>query len=236
MTEQPNTHAGEPTELGPTPGDRIFLCAILLVAGAGLGWLVDLLADWLVTLPWAPLQGPAKLITSVPQPGRTIGLIVLGGLIGVVGALLIQHGELKVRLEGEMIELKRGDQAQRVSRAQVASAFLDEKHLVLLGHQGGELAREKCDLGAEKLAPAFTGHGYRWVDQDPHRTAFRPWVPETPDLPAGANALLKAREKAVKKSDTGEEQRELRAELARLGVVVRDSKGRQYWRPDNAAP
>jgi cysteinyl-tRNA synthetase len=50
-------------------------------------------------------------------------------------------------------------------------------------------------------------------------------VPGVDGLPPGADALLTAREKNSDDAD------ELRAELARLGVVVRDEKGKQYWRP-----
>jgi hypothetical protein len=46
-----------------------------------------------------------------------------------------------------------------------------------------------------------------------------------PGLPAGANALFTAREKA-----DSDDSRELRSELAKLGVLVRDDKGKQYWR------
>ncbi|WP_420708742.1 CysS/YqeB C-terminal domain-containing protein [Streptomyces sp. NRRL S-1813] len=50
-------------------------------------------------------------------------------------------------------------------------------------------------------------------------------------MPDAANAFLKARQGALeKKGPSDDDTRELRAELARLGVVVRDEKGRQYWR------
>ena len=41
--------------------------------------------------------------------------------------------------------------------------------------------------------------------------------------------LLKARARALDKGD-GDEAVQLRADLARLGVVVRDENKRQYWR------
>lgn len=69
-----------------------------------------------------------------------------------------------------------------------------------------------------------------WADADPHLAEFRRWVPGTPGLPEGANALFKAREKALKKQGDAEDARELRKELARLGVVVRDEDRRQCWR------
>ncbi|MFI8832567.1 hypothetical protein ACIGPN_16200 [Streptomyces afghaniensis] len=66
--------------------------------------------------------------------------------------------------------------------------------------------------------------------EDPYRAEFRRWVPGTPGLPEGADALLRARAQARKSDDDAEDARELRRELLRLGVVVRDEEKRQYWR------
>jgi hypothetical protein len=41
---------------------------------------------------------------------------------------------------------------------------------------------------------------------------------------------LKTRAQALNNTETAEDARELREELARLGVVVRDENKRQYWR------
>ena len=49
----------------------------------------------------------------------------------------------------------------------------------------------------------------------------------SPDLPPGADPLLRARAKVLGKRD---EAAELRAELARIGLVVRDERKRQYVR------
>ncbi|MFC0098495.1 hypothetical protein ACFFKH_13285 [Micromonospora marina] len=56
-----------------------------------------------------------------------------------------------------------------------------------------------------------------------------------PGLPPGADALLRARQRAL---DGGHdaETRELHGELARLGVVVRDEGKRQYWRLAGGPP
>ncbi|WP_420911227.1 CysS/YqeB C-terminal domain-containing protein [Streptomyces nigrescens] len=51
-----------------------------------------------------------------------------------------------------------------------------------------------------------------------------------PGLPQGANALLKARAQLLDKRSSSGDLRELREKLARMGVVVRDEKRRQYWR------
>ncbi|MER7897262.1 hypothetical protein ABTX62_14375 [Streptomyces sp. NPDC096046] len=100
---------------------------------------------------------------------------------------------------------------------------------VLLAPDGLERARERCGLNRRRLTDALTAHGYAWEEQDPYHAEFRRWVPGTPGLPAGADALLRARAQAREDEQAGE-ARELRGELLRLGVVVRDEERRQYVR------
>ncbi|WP_067816541.1 YqeB family protein [Actinomadura kijaniata] len=202
---------------------------VCVAGGTGLGLLVPLLADWLVTLPWAPLQGPAELLASVPEPGLTIGAVAVGALLGLVAALVAMHESLSVGVSGGRVVLTVRDTPREFARAEVALAFRDGKQLVLLGPDGMELAREDCGLSWQRLTDAFAEHGYPWADEDPYRNEFRRWVPGAPGLPEGADALLRARA-AARKRDDAEDARELRRELAGLGVVVRDENGRQYWR------
>ncbi|MFH9983453.1 hypothetical protein ACH4ND_30400 [Streptomyces sp. NPDC017179] len=215
------------TVLGQPALITVCVYVAFVLVGAGVGWLVDVLADWLVTLPWAPLQGPAELVASLPAPA----LSAAGAVAGLVLGLVAQYEQLVVRLSGERVVLTRKGREQEFPRDAVATVFRDGEQLVLLGHDGGELTRQECDLDARRVADAFTEHGYAWADVDPHQDEFRRWVPGSPGLPESANAILKARQESLeKKSPSDDDVRELREELARLGVVVRDEKRRQYWR------
>ncbi|MER6722411.1 YqeB family protein [Streptomyces halstedii] len=222
------------TVLGQSAWGAVCVYFVFVLAGAGLGWLVGLLADWLVTLPGVPLQGPAELVASVPVPW----LPAAGSVAGLTLGLVAQHEQLVIRLSDERAVLTSKGRAQEFSRDAVAAVFRDGKQLVLLGHDSGELTRQECDLDVGRVADAFTEHGYVWADADPYKDKFRRWVPDTPGLPEGANALLKARQESLEsKSPSDDDVRELREELARLGVVVRDEKRRQYWRTfRNAGP
>ncbi|MFD5393534.1 hypothetical protein ACFWJW_04800 [Streptomyces sp. NPDC127097] len=203
---------------------------VLALLGAGAGWLVKILAEWLVALPWAPMQGPAKLLASVPEPWLTIGLISAGTVLGLIVGLIAQYEELSVVVSAERITLTRKGKDQEFARDRVVQAFLDGRQLVLIGNDEGELARETCDVSAQRVAGAFRVHGYAWADEDPYKDEFRRWVPDMPGLPQGADALLKARARLLEKKSPTEDLREMREELARLGVVVRDEGRRQHCR------
>jgi hypothetical protein len=138
---------------------------------------------------------------------------------------------LTVTVSDDRVAMTRGGTTTEIERAAVSAVFLDDKKLVLLDAEGAELARETSESGAaDRLRDAFVGHGFPWrAEGDPFRDTFRRWVEDTPDLPVGADALLKARAKALSKGERAD-LAELRAELARLGVVVRDERKRQYWR------
>ena len=198
--------------------------------GAGLGALLKAIAGWVSSLRWAPLQGPFELLESIREPYAWIGALTLGVVAGLAFSYLAAKDSFAVTVSADGLELNRGGNKWRVPGAGVTAVFMDGKQLVVLGPASEELVREKSDLGGRHLRDAFVAHGYPWQDDgDPHGAEFRRWVPETPTLPVGANALLKARARALDKGDR-EDAAELRSELARLGVVVRDEKKRQFVR------
>ncbi len=200
------------------------------VLGAGAVWLLKAIAGWVAGLQWAPFQGPFKLVASIGEPQASIGALAIGAVAGLVVAAMAVGDFLQVHVSPAEVRFKRGAKPERrVAREAVMGSFHDAGHLVLLGAGGAELAREKHDLERAELGKAFETHGWPWLSADPHAGQFRRFVDDDPDLPPSANAMLKARAVAVSKNDN-HDLAELRDELAKLGVVVRDEKKRQYWR------
>ncbi|MDQ3786720.1 MAG: hypothetical protein M3422_05675 [Actinomycetota bacterium] len=210
--------------ISESTGTRLVRWAGLPVAGALVVWLLKLLANWAVTLRWTPFRGPLELVDSIAEPWATVGALVVG-LVGGLVLALIAHGErLDVTVSPDHVRLVGDEYDETFTREDVTAVFVDRNQLVLLGSDTGELVRRPSELDVAALRAAFTRHGYPWRDGDPHADEYRRWVPGVEGLPPGANALLTAREK------NPDDAEELRAELARLGVIVRDEKRKQYWR------
>ncbi|RZQ62755.1 hypothetical protein [Amycolatopsis suaedae] len=200
------------------------------IAGAGILWGLTRLAGWITSLEWFPFQGPFKLVASIPEPGLTLGSLGLGVLIGLGVALLAAADRPTFTVTPDAVVVHRGGREKgSFPRAEIGALYLDKRKLVLLDTNGGELARESSDIPAARLRELFTGNDLPWREADPHAGEYHLWVEDTPELSGRANALLKARRTALDKLET-DEANAVRAELAKLGVVVRDEKKRQYWR------
>jgi hypothetical protein len=209
-----------------SPGTLLVRWAGLPLAGALVVWLLKLLANWAATLSWTPFRGPIELVDSIPEPWATLGALGIG-LVGGLVLSLVAHGDrLGVTVSPERVRLLGDEYDASFERADVSAVFVDRGQLVLLDADTCELARRPSELDVTALADVFARNGYPWQDGDPHADEYRRWVPDMPGLPAGANALLTARAKDLRSDDA----KELRTELVRMGVIVRDLKGRQYWR------
>lgn len=199
-------------------------------AGMIAGFLAKLAAGWVVEWPWVPFEGPLRMLVGTPEPWQSLCAVAVGTVAGLVVGLIGLHESLALRVSGSRVELSVKDATWELGRDRVRAAFLDGKELVVLSTDGTELAREKCDLDADRVSAAFTRHGYTWLDTDPFHSDFRRWVPGATGLPPGADAVLRARAQLLRKGGEDDDLRELREELAALGIVVRVENKRQWWR------
>lgn len=223
------------TELGVSRKDKIIIWTLFPILGAVAGWFIPVLAKWVATLPWFPFQGLFKLISSMHGAWGSTVMTVLGFVGGGVLAMIAVKESLQIRLSDREVRLKIHDEERVFERQEVSAIFLDHKKLVLLDMNGRELLREEADGKPKALAEAFIRAGYDWREQDPFAHEYARWVADTPGLSPGANALFLAREKAIGRDDK-EDAEDLRQELSKLGVTVRDEKKRQYWRMHGRRP
>ncbi|WP_339222173.1 DUF308 domain-containing protein [Paenibacillus sp. FSL W7-1332] len=225
----------EYSDLGLSWADRMLVWAVPPLLGAVVGWFLPAIADWATGLAWVPFQGPLELIASIQGPWVVIVTAVLGLLAGMVLSHLAIKESLAVRLSDKEITLRIHEAERTFMREEVSAAFMDGKQLVLLGNEGEELYREKPEAKRETVAEAFMRHGYSWRDRDPFADHYVRWVADTPGLTPSMNALFLAREKAIENDDQ-EDAADLRRELSKLGITVRDDGKRQYWRQHGQKP
>lgn len=209
---------------------RYGLWIVFPLVGGALGWFLPGFAEWVAGLPDLPGKGPFRLVASFPRGPATLVAAGAGVVAGLLLAAVAAYERLTVTVARDRVTLTRGDTSTVVARERLWGAFADGKYLVIVDRDGGEPAREKHDLSSAALAAAFRGHGYAWLAGDPFEGRYRLWVVGVPGLPPGGEALLAARGTALEKS-RAEDAARLRAELSRIGVVVRDEKKAQYWRP-----
>lgn len=225
----------QPTTVKDPLAQRVTVWVGFPIAGAAVVFLLERLADWIAGLPWAPFQGLFKLVTKIPSPWDVVGAAGAGALLGLFVALMAHSESLFVEVGDGETRLTTDGRTRVFQRATITGVCLSGKDLVLFGPGTIELARDATDADPAALERAFAAHGYSWLPSgDPYEADFRRWVDDpTGELPEGANGFLKAREKALGKNDR-KDAAELREELARLGVAVRDEKKKQYWRRTTA--
>jgi len=218
------------TVVGYSTATKVMLYGGFGLIGLGIGYFLPRIAEWALKLPWVPFEGPLKLIQSWQGLWLDAGLTFLGFIVGLVFAYLAIQESLVIACSDQEVTLRIDDRERTITRSDVGRVFVDRGHLVVLGSSGQELAREKSDMSEEQIGRAFTNHGYPYSPGgDPYEAEYRRWVMDTPDLDAAANAVLKAREAALKEEEK-DDARDLRQELGKMGIIVRDVDKRQFWR------
>lgn len=217
------------TTIGLTRIDKAVILIGAPIVGLVLGWVLPPVAGWGADLPWIPYQGPFELVATWDASWVPLALMGAGAVVGLILAAVIFAHVLAIDVNDEVVTFRIGEQRTSASRRDVQAVFYEGKQVVLVDAQDRELLRGEPEGKRGEVESVFRQYGYRWLDADPYATQFQRWVPDHPDLPATANALLAARAVALK-DDEADDAQDLRRELAALDVVVRDQRGRQYWR------
>ncbi|HYN96917.1 MAG TPA: hypothetical protein VES42_24000 [Pilimelia sp.] len=222
--------AGPPGFLGPSLAERALILACGLGLGLLAGYLLPRVVAWAVTVPWVPMKGPLELLASLDDRWVAVGSLLAGPVVGLGLGWLALVTQLTVTVTAQELTLTRDDRRRTVARADIDAVFLDGKALVVLDRESRQVVREAQDRSAARVAAVFQAYGYPWLAADPYAELYRRWVRDSPELPPAANAVLTAREAALRRKVV-RDITELRDEVQKLGFVVRDDGVRQYWRP-----
>lgn len=153
------------TVLEPSRAERVLVAAGLPVLGGLAGWAVLALHDDWVRLSWVPMRGPAELVSRFLDWAGAWGpaaLIGAGVLAGVVLVLVAVGEQVRLRVSADRVVVVRPGSTREHRAADVREVVVEGKELVLVGHDGGELARVRTDYPAARLAGAFRAHHYTW--------------------------------------------------------------------------
>jgi hypothetical protein len=129
-------------------GELILFWAVFPLLGAGAGWLIKAAAGWVVSLPWAPFQGPfqlvERLIAVIGEPLAIIIALVVGVIVGLALAMIATHERLTVIIADEHVTLACGDSTREIRRATIG-AVLMRLHLHNCPHRVAHaLMRDRC--------------------------------------------------------------------------------------------
>lgn len=216
-----------PLTLGPDCTTHAVLIGGGLLGGAIIGWALPFVAEWMVSLPWAPWQGPAKLVTAWQTGWTGYLLIAIGILAGGVFGLYALSDLVSVTIDRQSLTIGKQSARLVLPREDISGIFFDEKDLVLTGKGGAEVHRTRAETERRQLGEALLAYGWPYLDHDPFATRVTPWVPHAARLPADVNSMLEARSRALSQKKQDEAQG-LARELGAAGYVVRDRNGQQH--------
>jgi len=217
------------TVAGFDKGERPFILIGFPLIGAVLGWCIRPLATWASDIDPLPFGRVIDLIAGWNVVWATAVLTAVGLLAGLALALYVLHDTVTVTIGPTTLELTRGDRSTAFDRTEIDAVYVEAKRLIVLDRETAELANEPFDAHPEKLAAELRRNGYPWCDADPYASAYRRWLDGSPELSDAEHFVLRTRGKALA-DDDDDELADLRKELTKLGLVVRDEGNRQYWR------
>jgi energy-converting hydrogenase Eha subunit A len=216
------------TVLGINTFEKSLIIAICTILGAVIGWFLPVIADWVLKLPIIPMEQWIRLISSLDHFWVSVIAAGVGVIAGMIFSLVVFHETLTATVSDHQLRLVLGDAVKIFKREDIYAVYMDNKNLVVLGQNSQELYREVLEAKLDTVRQAFYLHGYPWNEEDPFAAHYQRWVEGHPDFPPTVNALMRARERALKEDN--KTAKYLRGDLAELGVVIRDERNGQFAR------
>jgi hypothetical protein len=225
-----DTSQGQPTVLAFSPAGRALVLAGPALLGVLVAVLAPLLARWLVDVGFPVLGVVWRVVASVDTWWKVAVQALILAVLGALASVEIVRRSTRVTIDRLAVRLETGDRVVAVNRPDVDFVFMDGSFLVLLDRESRQLFHGEPQADRAPLERVFREYGYPWRDGDPFTGLYRPWVPDSGQLPIEVDAVLSARAVALRKKAT-REAAELRETLEKLGFAIRDDGDRQLWRP-----
>ncbi|AEV86281.1 hypothetical protein ACWT_5263 [Actinoplanes sp. SE50] len=210
-----------------SPTDRVLIAAGPAVLGLLLAGVLPIGARWALGLHLPlPLRPAVTVVARVDAPWEFAVQAVLLAGAGLIASAALHERLIPISVSPDRLRLG----GTELARAGIAAIYPDRDTLIVLDHESRPAARGIPRARRGTLAATLREFGYPWRDTDPYADVYRPWTAGADGLPPAVEAVLAARAVALERK-AGRETAALRDSLARLGHVVRDEGGRQFWRP-----
>ncbi|WP_028045489.1 hypothetical protein [Cellulomonas sp. URHE0023] len=142
---------------------RLWVLTLCAIVGTAIGALLPPVARWAAELPWAPFQGPLRLLGSFDDPWLGWGRPGLGLVAGLTfGAWLIVDSAV-LEIGPERINVRRRGQVERViERDVVASVRPRGSTIIIETDRGRTLFARDVEGDKAVVRSAFVDQGYPW--------------------------------------------------------------------------
>lgn len=223
--------------LGPTKSTKFIITAVLIGVGITLGYFAISIVEWIINIDFLPFQDELQFIHKIIEKlndlfasQTALLLALIGGIVGLIAAMMINKRLLVISVTRDYIEFKKGANMSQILASDINGIFVEDiDKLVVLGAKGTELFRNTIFTDDDFLKTTLLDYGYPWFDQDPYLSEYQEWKLSDTNLPSYIHTLLKVRSNALERGDNKEADM-IREELKHLGIILRDKDEKQYWR------
>jgi len=155
--------SGETRLGGFDAAGRTWVMGLFAVGGAVVGLVVPFVAGWVADLPWAPFQGPFRLVAETSAGWLSWGLPLAGLVVGLALALHTVHGTAILHVSDQQIRVeKRGQVVRVIRREQVDGVHRDGSTVVVESAEGRTLFSGELEGDKGEIRDALVRHGYPW--------------------------------------------------------------------------
>lgn len=214
--------------VGMSVAEKVIAVLLPIVLGI-VGWYLPKLLDFIKEIPFLSDSLVLRLLELIDPFWLSILLLIAGFIIGVILAFVIYREALKMSINDQEILIDKDDHKQIIKKSEIKEIYMDDQEVVITGHHGEELLRERTEVARENIRNIFLDYHYPWCDQDPYKDEFSLWTLGDHTLGEKANSILYERRKAIREKDE-KKAKNLRMDLKELGVIVKDQGENQYVR------
>ncbi len=155
--------APEAETFGLSRSDAVIAAVVCASIGVALGFFLPAIGSLATQFP-IPFGDAIEKLSRFDQPLVVTLRPIIGGVLGLIvaGVFVTASPRLTVGSQEVVVE-RRGEQALRISKDSISSAYVDsDGRLTILTRSGHPAFRGSVEGGRKRLGRAFADHGYRW--------------------------------------------------------------------------